>query len=311
MDAQKRTTLVTGAAGFIGSTYANMVVKCYPNEYFVLLDALTPVANINNLTPETRASENATFVKVDIRDVEALRKIFSEHRVTHVINFAAETHVDVSILKPALFLETNVLGTHNLLLCAREYSIERFHQISTDEVYGSLKLQGEPFTEESPLHPNNPYSASKASADMLVQAYGHTYALPIVITRSSNNYGPGQDDTKVIPFFIKQLLRGEKVPLYGDGSNIRDWIFVQDNVKAIDLVFRKGHVGDVYNIGGNCEKSNIELTRALLTLCGRDESSIEFVTDRPGHDFRYAINSKKIETGLSKTVTFFTERFNS
>lgn len=321
MSEKKRTTLITGAAGFIGSTYANMVIKRYPDERFVLLDALTPVSDINNLSPETRSAERATFVKADIRDTKALKAIFTEHQITHVINFAAETHVDVSIVKPALFLETNVLGTHNLLLCAHEHSIERFHQVSTDEVYGSLEKNDDAFTEASPTHPNNPYSASKAGADMLVQAYGHTYGLPVVITRSSNNYGPRQDDSKLIPLFIKQLVRNEKVPLYGDGSNIRDWLFVEDNAEAIDLVFREGKSGEIYNIGGNCEKSNVEITRTLLTLCDKTEESIEFVSDRPGHDFRYAVNSKKVESlgwkpttpldvGLSATVAFYKTKFS-
>jgi dTDP-glucose 4,6-dehydratase len=318
MSETERRILITGAAGFIGSTYANMAVRRYPHDFFVLLDALTPIAHIENLDSDVRNAKNAAFEQVDIRDRAALEGVFDEHRITDIINFAAETHVDVSIRHPAIFIETNVEGTHNLLALALERKINRFHQISTDEVYGTLQKDEAPFSENSPLAPNNPYSASKAAADLLVRAYHKTFGLDAVITRSSNNYGPRQDKTKLIPLFITNLLKGERVPLYGTGENIRDWIFVEDNAEAIDLAFRNGTNGEVYNIGGGTERSNLEIAHALIKLTGRDESAIQYVTDRLGHDFRYAINSSKIRVlgwnaktdlgnGLGSTVKFYEE----
>ena len=293
-----RRILVTGAAGFIGSTYANMAVARYPEDYFILLDALTPIADLNNLLPETREAVNARFVKADIRDNDSLNKLFKEEQITDIINFAAETHVDVSIRSPQDFIETNIVGTHNLLRLAHASGINRFHHISTDEVYGALGSNDPSFTEASSLAPNNPYSASKAAADCLVRSYHKTFGLNTVITRSSNNFGPRQDPSKVIPLFVTRLLSGGNVPLYADGSNVRDWLFVEDNAEGIDTVFRKGVSGEVYNIGGNYECSNLELTRKLLALTGRDESAITYVPDRLGHDFRYSLSNEKI-TGMA------------
>jgi dTDP-glucose 4,6-dehydratase len=313
---QGRCVLITGAAGFIGSTYANMAVTRYPNDRFVLLDCLTPVADMRNIDESTLAAHNCVFEKVDIRDLDELRRVFDTHHITDVIHFAAETHVDVSIAVPSLFISTNVVGTHNLLALAREKHIKRFHYISTDEVYGDIGHTDPPFTEESPLLPNSVYSASKASGDHLVRAYNRTFGLDTVITRSSNNYGPRQDKTKLIPLFLSRLFAGEKVPLYGNGMNTRDWIFVEDNVEGIDTVFRNGTSGEVYNIGGGYEQSNLDITRALLDLTERTEDAIEFVADRPGHDLRYAILTDKVRSlgwspkmefanGLAKTVDYY------
>ena len=316
----ERSILVTGAAGFIGSTFANLMVSRYPNDRFVLLDALTPIADINNLETATRESPNYVFEKANIRDRAALERVFDMYAITDIINFAAETHVDVSIVRPQDFIETNIVGTHNLLQLARARGIQRFHQISTDEVYGALGEHDPAFTEETPLDPRNPYSASKASADLLVLAYHRTFGLDTTITRSSNNYGPRQDVTKLIPLFITHLLSGKRVPLYGDGRNIRDWLFVEENAEAIDIVFRNGVSGNVYNIGGNCEHSNSEIAEMLLELTGKDARSIEHVADRLGHDFRYAINGTKmkdqfnwqarlpLEEGLRRTVYYFEQK---
>ena len=312
----ERSILVTGAAGFIGSTFANLMVPRYPKDRFVLLDALTPIADPNNIDSATRNATNCVFEKVDIRDRAALERIFNTYKITEVINFAAETHVDMSLVNPQDFIDTNIVGTHNLLQLARACGIRRFHQISTDEVYGALGPEDPAFTETTPLAPRNPYSASKASADLLVLAYHRTFNLNVVITRSSNNYGPRQDTTKLIPLFITCLLEGKKVPLYGDGKNVRDWLFVEDNAQAIDIVFRNGVPGEVYNIGGNCERSNNEITVMLLELTGRDESAIEHVADRRGHDFRYATGTAKmhklgwepqttLHDGLERTVRYF------
>lgn len=316
-----RAILVTGAAGFIGSAFANLAVARYPDDTFVLLDSLTTVSDINNLDTHTLNSTNSVFEKVDIRDSKELDRVFKEHNITDVIHFAAESHVDVSINDPAIFVATNVTGTLNLLMCSHRYHIHRFHQISTDEVYGTLQIGESPFSETSLLLPNNPYSASKASADLLVRSYHQTFGMDTVITRSSNNYGPRQDRTKLIPLFTTALLTGGQVPLYGTGLNTRDWLYVGDNVEAIDLVFRTGISGEIYNVGGNCERSNIEITRALLTLTGRGEDAITFVSDRLGHDLRYALSSEKVhslgwhpktslEDGLATTVTYYRERLN-
>ncbi len=312
-----RTILVTGAAGFIGSTFANMTVQKYPDDFFVLLDALTPVADIHNLDEATLSAPNCHFEKADIRDQQALERLFETFAITDIINFAAETHVDVSLVSPQTFVETNILGTHTLLQVALSKKINRFHQISTDEVYGALGPKDTAFTENTPLAPRNPYSASKASADFLVLSYHRTFGLNTTITRSSNNYGPRQDTTKLIPRFISQLLNNKKVPLYGNGENVRDWLFVEDNARAIDLVFRNGTPGEVYNIGGNCELSNIAITQRLIALTDRSLDAIEYVPDRLGHDFRYAISNDKIErelgwspemnleSGLKCTVDYF------
>ena len=311
----KKIILVTGGAGFIGSNYLNKFVPKYKNYFFINLDALTYAGNLNNI--KIKNAKNYTFEKIDIRDIKSLNKNFSKYHPTDIIHFAAETHVDFSIQNPAIFIETNINGTNNILMLAKEYKINRFCQISTDEVYGQLKSKRGKFKETDKLDPSSPYSASKAAADLLVNAYHKTFGLNTVITRSSNNYGPNQDTSKLIPKFITNLLKNEKVPLYASGQNIRDWIYVEDNVRAIDLVFHKGRSGEVYNIGGQCEKTNLEITKILLKLLDKDESFIERVGDRPGHDFRYALDVSKIcrelgwrpkynfQQGIKKTVEFY------
>ncbi len=291
-----KTLLITGGAGFIGSNYLNKFVPQYPDYTFVNIDALTYAGNLKNI----RVSDalNYIFEKADIRDRDALEEIFKKYSPAGIIHFAAESHVDFSIMNPDLFVETNVNGTHNLLLLAKKYGVGRFLQVSTDEVYGALDANGSPFIEETPLAPNSPYSASKAAAEFLARAYHKTFGLNAVTTRCSNNYGPNQDATKLIPLFITKLLAGEQVPLYGEGKNVRDWLYVEDHIDAIDLVFHKGAAGEIYNIGGNNEIENIEITKTLITLAGRDESAIKRVPDRLGHDFRYAINSSKIQKDL-------------
>ncbi len=313
-----RTILVTGGAGFIGSNYLNTCVPRYPEYHFINLDLLTYAGDLSNV--EIHERPNYLFVNADIRDLEQLRKIFNELRPTDIIHFAAESHVDKSIESPSIFVETNVAGTHNLLILAREFDINRYYQISTDEVYGSLKKDDPAFTEENMIAPRSPYSASKAAADLLVLSYFETYGVPVVITRCSNNYGPRQDLSKLIPLFITRLLRHEKVPLYGTGENIRDWIYVDDHVEAIDLVFHKAKPGSIYNVGGECEKNNLEITHTLLEILGKDKSHIEWVTDRPGHDFRYAMNISKIrdelgwkpkvkfEDGIRRKINFYKKR---
>ncbi|MCR4281296.1 MAG: dTDP-glucose 4,6-dehydratase, partial [Candidatus Kaiserbacteria bacterium] len=291
-----RRTIVTGGAGFIGSHYLNYAVKKYPRELFINIDALTYAADLRNITVQNK--KNYAFEKADICDMPAMTQIFDTYKPTHIIHFAAETHVDHSITDPSLCIKTNVEGTNNLLQLARDYKLSRFHLISTDEVYGDLKLNAAPFTEESPYNPRNPYSASKASAELLLLSYIQTYGLPGVITRSSNNYGPGQDTTKLIPKFINNLLQGKKVPLYATGGNVRSWLYVEDNVMATDLIFRKGKSGEIYNIGSRAEYTNLEVTKTLLRSLRKTEEEIEYVADRPGHDFRYALSSKKIENEL-------------
>lgn len=313
---RKKIILVTGGAGFIGSTYLNLMVPKYPDYQFVNLDALTSVASLENVTVSN--APNYQFVRGDIRDKGLLTKLFTEHRFTDVIHFAAETHVDVSIEKPQLFVETNVQGTSNLLSAAMEHGIDRFHHISTDEVYGALGLSDEAFTEDTPLAPNSPYSASKAGSDMLVRAFHKTYGLNTVITRCSNNYGPRQDRTKFIPRAITSLLSGGNIPVYGQGAQIRDWLYVDDHVAAIDLVFHNGEAGHVYNVGGGQELPNIQIAALLAEKMDRSDA-IEFVEDRKGHDFRYAINDTKIRTlgydpqtsleeGLEKTVAWYRDQ---
>ncbi len=311
----KKIILVTGGAGFIGSNYLNKFVPKYKNYFFINLDALTYAGNLNNI--KIKNAKNYTFEKIDIRDIKSLNKNFSKYHPTDIIHFAAETHVDFSIQNPAIFIETNINGTNNILMLAKEYKINRFCQISTDEVYGQLKSKRGKFKETDKLDPSSPYSASKAAAELLVNAYHKTFSLNTVITRSSNNYGPNQDTSKLIPKFITNLLKNEKVPLYASGQNIRDWIYVEDNVRAINLVFHKGKSGEVYNIGGQCEKTNLEITKILLKLLDKDESFIEQVADRPGHDFRYALDVSKIrrelgwrpkynfQQGVKKTVEFY------
>ena len=294
--------LVTGGAGFIGSCFVRHMLNTYENYKIINLDALTYAGNIENLD-DVKDNKNYTFVHGNICDKKLVRDIIAD--VDCVVNFAAESHVDRSITGPEIFIETNVQGTLNLLQASKELGIERYLQVSTDEVYGTLGKTGY-FYETTPLAPNSPYSASKASADMLVRAYYETYKMPVLTTRCSNNYGPYQYPEKLIPFFISQLLKGKKVPVYGDGLNVRDWLYVYDHCRAIDTVLHKGKVGEVYNVGGHNEKTNMEITRLILEAMGKDDSSIEYVKDRLGHDRRYAISNDKIqsELGWSPSLTF-------
>ncbi len=294
--------LVTGGAGFIGSCFVRHVLKKHP-EYKVLnLDALTYCGNIQNLD-DIKDNSNYEFVKGNICDRNLVKDLVKD--VDWVVNFAAESHVDNSIKNPGIFVETNVQGTLNLLQASLKAGVEKFLQVSTDEVYGTLGKTGY-FYETTPLAPNSPYSASKAGADMLVRAYHETYGMFTLNTRCSNNYGPYQYPEKLIPFFISKLLRGEKVPVYGDGLNVRDWLYVYDHCEAIDVVLHKGKSGEVYNIGGHNEKTNMEITKLILNSMGKDENSIEFVKDRLGHDRRYAISNDKItsELGWAPSITF-------
>lgn len=294
--------LVTGGAGFIGSCFIRHILKKYPDYKVINLDALTYAGNLENLK-DIDGNPNYQFVYGNICDKNLVRELIDE--TDAVINFAAESHVDRSISSPDIFIETNIKGTLNLLEASREIGIKRYLQVSTDEVYGTLGKTGY-FSETTPIAPNSPYSASKASADMLVRAYGETYNLPILITRCSNNYGPYQYPEKLIPFFILKLLKGKKVPLYGDGLNVRDWLYVYDHCEAIDTVLHKGKVKEVYNIGGHNEKTNLEITKIILKEMGKDENCIEYVSDRLGHDRRYAISNDKItsELGWKPSITF-------
>ena len=294
--------LVTGGAGFIGSCFVRYILNKYPDYKVINLDLLTYCGNLANLT-DIKDNPNYKFVKGNICDRDLVSALCGE--ADCIVNFAAESHVDNSIKNPEIFIETNVKGTLNLLQAAKENHIERFLQVSTDEVYGTLGKEGY-FYETTPLAPNSPYSASKAGADMLARAYYETYKLPVLNTRCSNNYGPYQYPEKLIPFFISRLLKGQKVPVYGDGLNVRDWLYVYDHCSAIDTVLHKGHIGEVYNIGGHNEKTNIEITKIILNAMGKDESYIEYVDDRLGHDRRYAISNDKItsELGWTPSLTF-------
>ena len=294
--------LVTGGAGFIGSCFIRHILNKYCDYKIINIDALTYAGNIENLN-DIKDNPNYKFVHGNICDKELVRELMQE--VDCVVNFAAESHVDRSITGPEIFIETNVKGTLNLLQAAKDARIERFLQVSTDEVYGSLGKTGY-FYETTPLAPNSPYSASKASADLLVRAYYETYKMPVLNTRCSNNYGPYQYPEKLIPFFISRLLKGEKVPVYGDGLNVRDWLYVYDHCSAIDTVLHNGKIGEIYNIGGHNEKTNIEITKLILNAMEKDESSIEYVQDRLGHDRRYAISNDKIQTqlGWEPSLTF-------
>ncbi len=294
--------LVTGGAGFIGSCFVRHVLKKHPDYKIINLDALTYAGNIENLD-DIKGSPNYTFVHGNICDRNLARELISE--VDCVVNFAAESHVDNSIKHPEIFVETNIQGTLNLLQVSKEFGVDRYLQVSTDEVYGTLGKTGY-FYETTPLAPNSPYSASKAGADMLVRAYFETYKMPVLNTRCSNNYGPYQYPEKLIPFFISKLLKGEKVPVYGDGLNVRDWLYVYDHCEAIDTVLHKGKAGEVYNIGGHNEKTNMEITKLILNAMDKDESYIQYVEDRLGHDRRYAISNDKItsELGWAPSITF-------
>lgn len=291
-----KNILVTGGAGFIGSNYINSILNSRDDVTIINLDKLTYAGNLENLK-SVENNKNYTFVKGDITNSELVDYIFNKHKISHVVNFAAESHVDRSILGSEIFFRTNVIGTNVLLEAAKRYQVEKFLQVSTDEVYGSLGSSGL-FTETTPLSPNSPYSSSKASADMMALAFHHTYGLPVVITRCSNNYGPYQFPEKLIPLMIINALNNKKLPVYGDGLNVRDWIFVLDHNEAITLVLEKGKIGEVYNIGASREMPNIEIVKLILKALGKDESLIEYVKDRLGHDRRYAIDSSKIQNEL-------------
>ncbi len=296
--------LITGGCGFIGSNFVLHMLETYPDVQLLNLDLLTYAGNLENLQDTVPYGDRYRFIKGDIADLELVRDICSQ-RPEVIINFAAESHVDRSILDCSPFVRTNIQGTQVLLSCCREFKIPRFVQISTDEVYGSLGETGS-FSELTPLAPNSPYSASKASADLLVRAFHHTYGLDAVITRCSNNYGPYQFPEKLIPLMITNAVRDEKLPVYGKGMNVRDWIYVIDHCRAIDKVMRKGRAGEVYNVGGNSEYHNIDIVKLILKRLDKPESLIEFVTDRPGHDLRYAIDASKIrdELGWEPTMDF-------
>lgn len=296
--------LVTGGAGFIGTNFVRMLLKKSPETMIINYDALTYAGNLESLS-DCLDTPKHIFVQGDIRDKEAVRNIIAEHKIDGIINFAAESHVDRSIAAPAIFIETNVIGTLNLLEAARDMGVKRFLQVSTDEVYGSLGAQGK-FNESSPVKPNSPYSASKAGADHLVHAFHKTYGLDTVVTRSSNNYGPCQFPEKMIPLCINNALNNRKIPVYGDGLQVRDWLYVYDHCAAIWEAFKKGRKGEVYNIGGGNEMSNLQMIKIIFRLLKKDESLISFVKDRPGHDRRYAIDASKmmIELGWAPSVSF-------
>ena len=299
--------LVTGGAGFIGSNFIFYMRRKHPDDTLVCLDKLTYAGNLETLA-SVMDQPDFRFIRADIADREAVYRIFEAETPDVVVNFAAESHVDRSIENPAVFLETNVMGTQVLLDACRKYGIQRYHQVSTDEVYGDLPLDRPDlfFTEQTPLHTSSPYSASKASADLLCNAYQRTYGLPITISRCSNNYGPYQFPEKLIPLMIHNARQDKPLPVYGDGMQIRDWLHVKDHCSAIATVLEKGKTGEVYNIGGNNEKANIEIVRLILEALGKPESLITYVQDRPGHDRRYAIDNTKItrELGWAPAYTF-------
>ena len=312
------TIIVTGGAGFIGSNFVFHMLKAHPDYRIICLDKLTYAGNLSTLEP-VLAQENFRFVRADICDREAVETLFEEEKPDMVVNFAAESHVDRSIENPGIFLETNIMGTAVLMDACRRYGIQRYHQVSTDEVYGDLPLDRPDlfFTEETPLHTSSPYSSSKAGADLLVMAYHRTYGLPVTISRCSNNYGPYHFPEKLIPLMIANALADKPLPVYGEGLNVRDWLYVEDHCKAIDLIIHKGRVGEVYNVGGHNEKQNIEIVRIICRELGKPESLITHVGDRKGHDMRYAIDPTKIhnelgwlpetkfEDGIKKTIRWY------
>lgn len=291
--------LVTGAAGFIGSNFVFHMRKAHPEYDIIALDSLTYAGNLETLAP-LMEEDHFTFVRCDITDREGVRKVFEEHHPDVVVNFAAESHVDRSIEDPGVFLRTNILGTQVLMDACREFGIRRFHQVGTDEVYGDLPLDRPDlfFTEDLPLQASSPYSASKASADLLTMAYHRTYGLPVTISRCSNNYGPYQFPEKLIPLMIANALADKPLPVYGTGENVRDWLYVEDHCRAIDMILENGKVGEVYNIGGHNERSNLDVVKTILKQLGKPESLITFVGDRKGHDLRYAIDPSKIHGEL-------------
>ena len=297
--------LVTGGAGFIGGNFVHYMVNKYPNYMIVNLDALTYAGNLETCQP-VEGKSNYKFVKGDITDRKFIFDLFEKEKFDIVVNFAAESHVDRSVTDPEIFIKTNVLGTQILMDAARSFGVERYHQVSTDEVYGDLPLDRPDlfFTEETPLHTSSPYSASKASADLLVLAYYRTYGLPVTISRCSNNYGPYHFPEKLIPLMISRALNDETLPVYGNGENVRDWLHVYDHCAAIDLILHKGKVGEVYNVGGHNERTNLEVVKTILKSLNKPESLITYVTDRPGHDLRYAIDPTKLETELGWKPTY-------
>lgn len=291
--------LVTGGAGFIGANFIYYILERYPDDQVICLDALTYAGNIKTLS-DAMANAKFRFVKGDITDRDLVFSLFEDEKPDVVVNFAAESHVDRSIEDPGVFLRTNILGTQVLMDASRKFGISRYHQVGTDEVYGDLPLDRPDmfFTENMPLTASSPYSASKASADLLVLAYHRTYGLPVTISRCSNNYGPYQFPEKLIPLMIKNALADEKLPVYGTGANVRDWLYVEDHCKAIDMIIRRGKVGQVYNIGGHNEKSNLDVVKTILAQLDKPETLITFVGDRKGHDLRYAIDPSKIHSEL-------------
>lgn len=306
--------LVTGGAGFIGSNFVLYMLKQHPDYEIVNIDALTYAGNLENLK-SIENNPKHSFIKADINDTQAIDQLMQQG-IDVVVNFAAESHVDRSILEPEVFVKTNVLGTQVLLDAAKKYNVTKFVQVSTDEVYGSLGETGL-FTEATPLQPNSPYSASKAGGDLLVRAYHETFGLPVNITRCSNNYGPYQFPEKLIPLMISRALSDQQLPVYGDGLNIRDWLYVEDHCSAIDLVIHQGKLGEVYNIGGNNERTNVHIVKTVLEELGKPESLISYVQDRPGHDRRYGIDPTKtmnelgwkpkhsFETGIKETIRWY------
>lgn len=312
-----KNILVTGAAGFIGANFAEFFVNKHPEYSVIVLDKLTYAGNMNNLT---KVINKITFVQGDICDYVFVKELFEKYNIDGVIHFAAESHVDNSIKNPFIFTQTNVIGTHTLLEVAKqvwgEGSLNKFVHISTDEVYGTLGEEGY-FTETTPINPNSPYSASKASSDLIARAYFETFKMNVSITNCSNNYGPYQHNEKLIPHMIKLAMNNEKLPVYGNGKNIRDWLYVEDHCEAIDLVFHKGRAGERYNIGGHNEKRNIDIVKLILKHLNKSEDLIEFVEDRKGHDYRYAIDPTKIknelgwfpktkfEDGIIKTIDWY------
>lgn len=299
--------LVTGGAGFIGGNFIHYMISKYPSYEIICLDALTYAGNMETLEP-VLSNSSFKFVKGDIADRDFVYSLFEKEHPDIIVNFAAESHVDRSIVDPGIFLTTNIIGTGVLLDACKKYGISRYHQVSTDEVYGDLPLDRLDlfFTEETPIHTSSPYSASKASADLLVQAYHRTFKLPITISRCSNNYGPYHFPEKLIPLMIANALNNKPLPVYGKGENIRDWLYVEDHCKAIDMIIHKGRVGEIYNIGGHNEKTNLEVVKTILKELGKSEELIQYVTDRPGHDMRYAIDPTKIsnELGWEPTTSF-------
>lgn len=310
--------LVTGGAGFIGSNFVFHMLENHPDYRIICLDKLTYAGNLSTLQPVLE-QDNFRFVRADICDKAAVEKVFQEEHPDVVVNFAAESHVDRSIENPSIFLETNIMGTAVLMDACRKYGIRRYHQVSTDEVYGDLPLDRPDlfFTEETPLHASSPYSSSKAGADLLVMAYHRTYGLPVSISRCSNNYGPYHFPEKLIPLTIVNALADKPLPVYGKGLNVRDWLYVEDHCKAIDLILHKGRAGEVYNVGGHNEKQNIEIVKLICKELGKPESLITYVSDRKGHDMRYAIDPAKIheelgwlpetkfEDGIRKTISWY------